>query len=133
MRAFHVPLISVFEDAAAAVRTSDVSFHASEFETSLMLELFPDLVQMDRAEAVDVPDDALPLTDYDAYGDNRVGWALSAERMNALTHTGNLGDPTVATSEKGAAMVDDAVSNIEQLVDALADMDAPDAETDDAE
>jgi len=132
LRAFHVPLISVFEDAAAAVRTSDVSFHASEFETSLMLELFPDLVHMDRAEAVDVPEDALPLTDYDAYGDNRVGWALSAERMNALTHTGNLGDPTVATREKGAAMVDDAVSNIEQLVDALADMDAPDAETRDS-
>jgi creatinine amidohydrolase len=77
--------------------------------------------------AVDVPDDALPLTDYDAYGDNRVGWALSAERMNALTHTGNLGDPTVATREKGAKMVDDAVENIATLVDALAGVGAPDA------
>lgn len=125
LRAFHVPLISVFEDAANVVRTSDVSFHASEFETSLMLELFPDLVDMDRAEAVDVPDDALPLTDYDAYGDNRVGWALSADRMDALTHTGNLGDPTVATREKGAELVEDAVGNITQLVDALAGLDAP--------
>ncbi|WP_336036217.1 creatininase family protein [Halobacterium yunchengense] len=124
MRAFHVPLVSVFEDAARAARTSDVSFHASEFETSLMLELFPEYVDMDSAEAVDVPDDALPLTDYDAYGDNRVGWALSAERMDALTHTGNLGDPTQATREKGAAMVDEAVDNISQLVDALAGMDA---------
>jgi creatinine amidohydrolase len=127
LRAFHLPLISVFEDAARAVRTSEVSFHASEFETSLMLALFPDLVDMGAAVAVDVPDDALPLTDYDAYGDNRVGWALSAERMNALTHTGNLGDPTVATREKGAKMVDDAVENIATLVDALAGLDAPDA------
>ena len=119
MRAFHVPLISVFRDAATAVRTSDVSFHASEFETSLMLSLFPDLVDMDRAEAVDVPDDALPLTDYDAYGDNRVGWSLSADRMDALTHTGNLGDPTVASSEKGDEMVADAVANVSELVTAL--------------
>jgi len=84
-------------------------------------------VQMDRAEAVDLPDDALPLTEYDAYGDNRVGWALSAERMNALTHTGNLGDPTVATREKGAEMVEDAVTNVTNLVDALAGLDAPES------
>jgi len=125
LRAFHVPLVSVFRDAASAVRTSEVSFYASEFETSLMLALFPELVWMDRAEAVDVPDDALPLTDYDAYGDNRVGWALSADRMDALTHTGNLGDPTVATARTGAALVDDAVDNIATLVEALAGLDAP--------
>lgn len=47
--------------------------------------------------------------------------------MNALTHTGNLGDPTVATREKGAKMVDDAVENIATLVDALAGVGAPDA------
>ncbi|WP_430504998.1 creatininase family protein [Haloparvum sp. PAK95] len=127
MRAFHVPLISGFEDAATAVRDSDVSFHASEFETSMMLELFPELVDMDRAEAVDAPDDALPLTDYDAFGDNRVGWALSADRMDELTPTGNLGDPTVATREKGARMVDDVVGKVTQLVEALDDLDAPTA------
>lgn len=126
MRAFHVPLVSVFQDAAATVRTSEMSFHASEFETSLMLALFPEHVYMDRAEAVDVPDDALPLTDYDAYGDNRVGWSLSADRLDALTHTGNLGDPTVATREKGSALVEDAVGNITTLVDALAGLEAPD-------
>jgi creatinine amidohydrolase len=75
---------------------------------------------MDRAEAVDVPDDALPLTDYDAYGDNRVGWALSAERMDALTHAGNLGDPTAATRETGEELVAEAVGNLVDLVEALA-------------
>ncbi|MEF8801414.1 MAG: creatininase family protein [Halolamina sp.] len=128
MRAFHVPLISVFRDAAEAVRTSELSFHASEFETSMMLELFPELVDMDRAEAVDGPEDALPLTDYDAFGDNRVGWSLSADRMDELTHTGNLGDATVATREKGKRMVDDVVGNVTQLVDALAGLDAPSAD-----
>ncbi len=123
MRAFHVPLVSVFEDAAKAVRGEGVSFHASEFETSLMLELRPDLVRMDRAESVDPPAESLPLTDYDAYGDNRVGWALSADRMDALTHTGNLGDPNAATAEKGAKLAEDAVSNVTKLVDALAETD----------
>lgn len=121
LRAFHVPLVSVFEDVATAARTSDVSFHAAEFETSLMLAVAPDLVDLTAAESVDPPDDAVPLTDYDAYGENRVGWALSPGRMDALTHTGSLGDPTAATAELGRSLVDAAVENIVTLVDALTD------------
>jgi creatinine amidohydrolase len=119
VRAFHVPLISVFEDAAREVRTTDVSFHASEFETSCMLELAPDLVHLDRATAVAPPDDALPLTAYDAYGENRVGWALSRADMDRLTPAGNLGDPTAATAEKGRALVGEAVKKTSLLVEAL--------------
>ncbi|XVH31282.1 creatininase family protein [Haloferacaceae archaeon DSL9] len=119
LRAFHVPLVALFADVAREIRTGEVSFHASEFETSIMLELFPDLVRMDRAEAVDPPAESLPLTDYDALGENAVGWALTAEDMEALTPAGNLGDPTVATAEKGEAMVDAAVSGIRRLVSEL--------------
>lgn len=119
VQAFQVPLVSVFEDAAADVRTTDVSFHASEFETSFMLSLFPDLVRMDEAERTDPPADSLPLTAYDAYGDNRVGWALSADDMDRLTDTGNVGDPTAATVEKGDELVANAIEQITDLVDAL--------------
>lgn len=119
MNAFHVPLVAVFRDAAEEVRDSAGAFHAAEFETSCMLALRPDLVQMDRAEAVDLPEDALPLTGYDAYADNRVGWALSREDMTELTDAGNVGDPTVATAEKGEALVEDAVANVVSLVEAL--------------
>ena len=114
--AFHVPLVNVFSDAAARVRDSAVTFHASEFETSIMLALFPDLVEMAAATAVDPPAESLPLTDYDALGDNRVGWALTADDMAAITPAGNIGDPTVATAEKGDALVDAAVSGIVELV-----------------
>jgi len=117
--AFHVPLVNVFSDAAARVRDSAVTFHASEFETSLVLALAPDLVRMGEAEAVAPPKKSLPLTDYDALGENRVGWALSADDMAALTHTGNLGDPTSATAEKGEALVAEAVENVVDLVRAL--------------
>ncbi|QKG92305.1 creatininase family protein [Halorubrum salinarum] len=119
--AFHVPLVNVFADVAEEVRTGEVSFHASEFETSIMLALFPELVHMDRAENVDPPAESLPLTDYDALGENEVGWSLTARDMGELTPAGNIGDPTVATAEKGEALVESAVSDICLLVDELAE------------
>ena len=121
VRAFHVPLVNVFADVAEEVRTGEVSFHASEFETSIMLALFPELVHMDRAESVDPPEESLPLTDYDALGENKVGWSLTAKDMEELTPAGNIGDPTVATAEKGEALVESAVSDICLLVDELAE------------
>jgi len=111
-----VPLVNLFADVAAEIRTADVSFHASEFETSIMLELLPELVHMDRAEAVDPPEHSRPLTDYDALGDNAVGWSLSADDMDEITPTGNIGDPTAATAEKGERLVEAAVSGIRELV-----------------
>ena len=119
IEAFHVPLNEVFADAAAEHRETEVSFHAAEFETSLMLALRPDLVRMDRAEAVEPPAESLPLTDYDAYGDDRVGWALSADDMAELTPAGNVGDPTAATVETGEALLAEAVDRIAELVAAL--------------
>lgn len=119
MRAFHVPLVNLFEDIAHEIRESDLSFHASEFETSMMLALVPDLVRMDRAEATAIEREPLPLTDYDALGDNQVGWALSPEEIGELTHTGNLGDPTAATAETGEKLVERVVSKTVSLVEAL--------------
>lgn len=119
LRAFHVPLVNLFADVAEEVRSAETSFHASEFETSIMLELLPELVRMDRAEAVEPPDESLALTDYDALGDNEVGWALTAEDMAELTPTGNIGDPTVATAETGEKLVEAAVSKVCELVEDL--------------
>lgn len=119
LQAFHVPLVAVFQEAAARERTSEVAFHGAEFETSLMLAIRPDLVHMDRAVPVEPPAERLPLTGFDAYADNRVGWALSRDDMRELTPVGNLGDPTVATEETGAELLADAVENIAALVEAL--------------
>ena len=55
MEAFHAPLVELFADVAAEIRSGEVSFHASEFETSIMLALFPELVDMAAATAVDPP------------------------------------------------------------------------------
>lgn len=119
VEAFHVPLVELFADVAAEIRTGDVSFHASEFETSIMLELFPELVRMERAKNVSPPSESLPLTDHDALGENKVGWALSADDMEELTSVGNIGDPTVATQQKGEKLVEAAVSDMRLLIEAL--------------
>lgn len=119
LRAFHVPLSSVWADAAEAGRTGAAAFHAAEFETSVLLALRPDVVDMDEAVPVDVPAESLPLTDYDAYGDNQVGWALSADDMAELTAAGNLGDPRGASADFGERLLEAAVANVADLVDAL--------------
>jgi creatinine amidohydrolase/Fe(II)-dependent formamide hydrolase-like protein len=93
--------VTLFAEVAEEIRTGELSFHASEFETSIMLALLPELVDMDAAERVDPPEDSLPLTDYDALGDNKVGWALTAADMAGLAHTGNVGDPTVGPISAG--------------------------------
>ena len=119
LQAFHVSLVALFADAAEETRASECSFHAAEFETAIMLELFPELVDMDRAETVEPPAESLPLTDYDALGDNEVGWALTAEDMDELTPAGNVGDPSVATAETGAKLVEAMVSKLTRLVEEL--------------
>jgi creatinine amidohydrolase len=88
--------------AAAELARQSHGSHADELETSLMLALAPDLVNMSRAEASpalthEVPG---PLTRRDSASPN-------------YSRSGSFGDPTLATRAKGeillAAMVDDMV------------------------
>jgi creatinine amidohydrolase len=86
----------------AAVRLSAQSYgsHADEIETSVMLALAPDLVQMSRAEAspASARDASGPLTPADSSSLN-------------YSRSGSYGDPTLATRAKGeillAAMIED--------------------------
>jgi creatinine amidohydrolase len=79
--------------------------HGGEGETSIMLELFPELVDMAKASGV-VPQ--LPkLVD--------VKWTF-----NELTSTGTTGDPTRGTREKGRRMRE---ALVDAMVKVLADLD----------
>jgi creatinine amidohydrolase len=79
--------------------------HADELETSLMLALAPDLVDMSRAEASPAVKAETPgrLTPTDISSPN-------------YSRSGSYGDPTLATRAKGevllAAMVDDLVEQV---------------------
>ncbi|MCK5145126.1 creatininase family protein [bacterium] len=75
--------------------------HADESETSINLYLQPDLVHMDKA----VTDywDSLPLKRYPGY---RPGLFSRNPGDPAYSETGLYGDPTLATAEKGKAVLE---------------------------
>jgi creatinine amidohydrolase len=77
--------------------------HACEFETSLMLASHPDLVDMTKAVR--------------EYPDPSPAYEYGAEQLGNISKSGVFGDATIATAEKGSAMlnrfVDDAVQIIQ--------------------
>jgi len=78
--------------------------HAGEGETSICLELFPELCDMSRASGV-VPH-LPPHVD--------IKW-----KFNELTHTGATGDPTKGTPEKGRKMREALVNEIVRILSDL--------------
>lgn len=76
--------------------------HACEFETSLMLALKPEMVQMEKAvrEYPDQPD---------LYGKTGIS-------LGDLSKSGVYGDPTLATAEKGEKMLQIFVDQMEKLL-----------------
>ena len=91
---------SCYRRAAAELGEQRHGSHADELETSLMLALAPDLVDMTRAEASPAVQHVTPgpLTSVDTASPN-------------YSRSGSYGDPTLATRAKGqallAAMLDD--------------------------
>jgi creatinine amidohydrolase len=98
-----------YREAAERLAEQSHGSHADELETSLMLALAPDLVEMNRAE----PSPAIgqtapgPLTPLDATSPN-------------YSRSGSYGDPTLATPAKGkillAAMLDDLNEQVAAFV-----------------
>lgn len=87
------------------------SGHAGEMETSLMLALRPDLVLTDRLHA----DGFWPESEYR----DRVTRFM---RIDEGSERGHVGDPTVASAEKGERMLSAIVDSLIEVVeDILAD------------
>ena len=72
--------------------------HACEFETSLMLAMYPEHVQMEKAVA--------------EYPDKPSLYGKSSVSLGDLSQSGVYGDPTKATKEKGQLMLDAFVKAI---------------------
>jgi creatinine amidohydrolase/Fe(II)-dependent formamide hydrolase-like protein len=87
--------------------------HAGEIETSTSLAVRPDLVRMDRAEAF-VPDFSNQYLDFSAR--RSVEWYA---RTLKISPNGVLGDPTLASAEKGRLMWKIMVANLVELVEEL--------------
>lgn len=76
--------------------------HACEFETSLMLAVAPDLVEMDKA-----------VREYP--GKDR-GYFQGGRPMGELSISGVFGDATLATAEKGRFMLDIFTAHMAQAI-----------------
>jgi creatinine amidohydrolase/Fe(II)-dependent formamide hydrolase-like protein len=87
-------------------RTDSDGPHADVLETSMMLHLHPELVNMDRAGA--------GFTGRSTLDD------VLTRGMRAITPNGILGDPVGATAEMGAAVLDAIVGRLTELVRAAA-------------
>lgn len=83
-----------YRRATAELARQGHGSHADELETSLMLALAPELVDMSRAEASPMIAKAMPgrLTPTDKTSPN-------------YSRSGSFGDPTLATLEKGEALL----------------------------
>lgn len=85
--------------------------HADEGETSMMLYIAPETVDMSKA-----------VKDYDARP-NRRGLTRDPEGPGHYSPTGIWGDPTLATREKGEIIVETTIKEIIGEVRALIDLD----------
>lgn len=88
-------LDEVAGDVSESPRSHPSIMHADELETSVMLALDPDSVDMDRAVA--------------EYPDYPPDFGLAPSRWDILSKTGVFGDATTATADKGEQIVDHVV------------------------
>jgi len=91
----------VAPDAVASIRESETGgiSHAGEMETSVMLHLRPDLVREDRIEGT--PN----RKPYEGESEDLMdsGYLSVGRPFSAYTESGTLGQPELATAEKGEA------------------------------
>ncbi|UNX54613.1 creatininase family protein [Georgenia sp. TF02-10] len=76
--------------------------HACEFETSLLLDARPDLVDMAKA-----------VREYPPFSEE---YAYGAEQLGNVSESGVFGDPTLATAAKGRAMFDALVEESVRII-----------------
>jgi creatinine amidohydrolase len=109
-----------FELAAPQIRTvpgleQDHVTHACELETSMVLRLRPELVDLEAARGATVPFDSA----FYAPDSRRASRVTVARPFEHVTTTGGYGHPELATAEKGealfAAVVDEVVACVRDV------------------
>lgn len=100
---------------AQGMKTPSIS-HACEYETSLILKLRPDLVRVDR-----IREAPMALDNNWVQSEGVVGSRVSVyRRFRRWTAAGSMGNPSAATEEKGAHLLDVAARELVKLVEDLA-------------
>ena len=79
--------------------------HAGEMETSVMQHIRPDLVRP-LSEAGDGYEKKIPLSGF------KEGWAVTQRQWSKVTADTGVGDPKLATAEKGGKYLDDCIEKL---------------------
>ncbi len=100
-------------DGVIAPEAKAVDIHAGNIETSVMLALHPDMVDMQKA--ADFPSRQTEFSTrfrhLRAYGPHAFGWTMAD-----LNKDGAAGNAGAATAEKGEALIDHAVGGLIELL-----------------
>lgn len=106
--------------AAEEIRTGDTgsAYHAGEFETSLMLYLYEEYVDLDAA----VDDPVTPLSEYSPRDMFEGGPLGTRKTYDRLTEDGARGEPTLATAEAGEKLFDAVCDELASVLSAVEDI-----------
>lgn len=96
------------------VLDGDISWHADESETSLMLAMASDLVHLERA--VDERPKDLPFFRFTEEALLATKVDLGLPKTDALSSSGTIGLATLATRSKGEAIVQEAAENLRRTI-----------------
>jgi len=99
--------------------------HACEFETAMIQHVRPDLVDMSSAE-ITYPDPGSRYLTTDLLGGSAV---RAYHDFGDLSPSGTLGDPSLATPEKGARFFDAVVGALVRFIEDFATWDIPKGKT----
>ncbi len=92
--------------------------HACEYETSMMLHLYPERVQMDKARAPKRP----PKNGYIGWEDDEAYRGVSmSKRTHFISDIGSSGRPDLATAAKGEHLLDKAVEKVVSFLEEFKD------------
>jgi creatinine amidohydrolase len=106
-----VPWWNLVLEEASRLRESEFPggmAHSGELETSVMLYLKPESVHLDRA----VKDIGFQRSEFIWFDLMKRSPVYFSERFSRVSKTGTIGDPTVATAEKGRRILEAAVNNL---------------------
>ncbi|MFX0070528.1 MAG: creatininase family protein [Candidatus Hermodarchaeota archaeon] len=103
---------SIIKNELTSIRSSEIGgiCHAGEFETSIMLYLFPEKVKLERVRKSDVK--YVPSLDPNYKFKKPKRW-----KTKNLSKSGILGDPFHASKEKGEYWFQRLIKTIESLID----------------
>jgi len=111
------PMVPPDQGGESAANERGMGIHGGHLETSLMLALEPDLVRMDLATA-NLPD--LDTRHVRFGGPVTFGW-----RSDDFGPSGIIGDPTSATAEIGAAVFEEIVATLGEIMGEVSEFDLP--------